>query len=217
MRFVYYCSDMQIVQDFFISTFNNPIWATLLISVLPIFELRGAIPFGMSSALWGAKALNIGTSFLVGFLGSSAVVPIIALVFKPILNYLKQTKIFKKFANKLENKIAVKGCKIASKNSTLKKMLGIILFVGVPLPLTGVYTGTMIAVLIGLKFKDVLISVLLGNLLAGVIIAIFSSISSNASTIILLTFAIVVIFIFTISSIKFFVGLNKNKKDKQNV
>lgn len=215
-----YCilfTNMQSIQEFFVSNFNNPILATLIVACLPIFELRGAIPFGMSIAFWGSKALNMGTAFLVGFIGSSLVVPFIALLFKPVLNYLKNTKLFKNLANKLEVKVKNKGSKIASKNTKFKKMLGVMAFVGIPLPLTGAYTGTMISVLIGLSFIETVISVVMGSLIAGVIITVFSSVSKNASTIILIVFIVVLILILLTSIIKYLINILKNKNGKLNV
>ena len=144
--------------------------------MLPIFELRGAIPFAMSTSLWGDKTLSIGTAFLVSFIGSSIIIPLVALLFKPFLVWLKDSKLFKNIALKLENRINQKGKSFENKNSKLKKMLGIIFFVGVPLPLTGAYTGTALAVTIGLNFYDTLLSVLIGNLIAGVVIALLSSV-----------------------------------------
>lgn len=209
---------MQSIQEFFVEHFSNPILATLIIAILPIFELRGAIPFGMSMAFWGSRALNLGTAFFVGFVGSSIVVPIVALIFKPVLNYLKNTKLFHTLATKLEDRVKSKGNGIANKNSRWRKILGVMLFVGIPLPLTGAYTGTMIAVSIGLSFADTLISVITGNLIAGIIITIFSSISDGASTIILILFIIVLCAMITISVLKYLynkfikgkISINKN-------
>ena len=203
---------MQQVQEFFVSTFHNPIIATFIIACLPIFELRGAIPFGMNVSFWGAKALNQGTAFLISFIGSSIVVPIIALLFKPILNYLKNTKMFRKIACKFEKRLIDKSKSFENKNTRIKKFLGIILFVGVPLPLTGAYTGTALAVLIGLEFWDTVISVLIGNLIAGGIITLFSSLTPNATNIILIAFVSFIVFMFFVWAIK---NIFKKIKQKQ--
>lgn len=193
---------MQSIQEFFVEYINNPIIATLFIAILPIFELRGAIPFGMSTALWGAKALEMGTAFLVGFIGSSVVVPIVALAFKPILEWLKRTKIFNKFAIYIEDRVKDKSSQVSNKTTRWKKMIGLAVFVAIPLPLTGVYTGTMIGVIAGLTFSDILISVISGNLIAGIIITMLSSISDNAANWILIIFIISIFAIMLISLIK---------------
>lgn len=205
---------MQNIQEFFVEKINSPILATIFIAMLPIFELRGAIPFGMSSVFWGSKELSAGTAFLVGFLGSSLVVPIIALLFKPVLNWLKKTKIFSKLANKLENRIIEKSKSFENKNTRIKKILGIMLFVGVPLPLTGVYTGTAIAVMLGLNFFDTLFSVISGNLIAGIIISLLSLTNENTANILLFVFFGVLVIMGIISIFKMiFKKLKTNRKN----
>lgn len=204
---------MQNIQEFFVEKFNSPILATIFIAMLPIFELRGAIPFAMSTSLWGDKALSIGTAFLVSFIGSSIIIPLVALLFKPFLVWLKNSKLFKNIALKLENRINQKGKSFENKNSKLKKMLGIIFFVGVPLPLTGAYTGTALAVTIGLNFYDALLSVLIGNLIAGVVIALLSSVTENAANIMLLVFVLTLLIVIATYFIKFLIKTIKNKKE----
>ena len=82
-----------LIRDVFSTIFgDNVILATILIAMLPIIELRGAIPFAMSADFWGANALSNISAFWVSFIGSSLVVPILALIFIPVLNWLKKTK-----------------------------------------------------------------------------------------------------------------------------
>jgi uncharacterized membrane protein len=203
----------QNIQEFFVAVFNNPKVATFLISILPIFELRGAIPFGLSATFWGEGALNLGTSFLISFLGSSLVVPIVALLFKPVLNFLKSTKMFNKIALKFENRIVEKSKSFENKNTRIKKMLGIVVFVGVPLPLTGVYTGTALAVVLGLRFADILFSVITGNLIAGSVITILSMFNENTANIILITFVSIVVLTGMITLFKTAIKRFRNKKE----
>lgn len=203
--------NMNIIQDFFIDHFNNPMLATLIIAMLPIFELRGAIPFGMSMVFWGNNALNLGTAFLMGFIGSNLVIPIVVLLFNPLLNWLKKSRLFKNLVELWERRIKTKGENVSNKNTRLKKMIAIIAFVAVPLPLTGAYTGTMIGIMVGLKFYDIFISVGIGNLIAGIIIAIFSGISENMSIIVLIIFTIMIFIFIIISIIKLMINKIKNK------
>lgn len=199
------------IKEFVVNMFSgNPMLATFIIAMLPIFELRGAIPFGMSTQIWGANALKPVVSFLTSFLATSLVVPIVALIFIPILNALKNSRWFKNLATKFEEKIKTKSDKIKTKgNGKLKKMLGVGLFVAIPLPLTGVYTGTCIAVMLGLNFYETLISVAAGNLIAGLIMLALSTIFKNNTLIVLVAFLILlVIFLVTELIIK----LIKRKK-----
>ena len=87
----------EFLHNIFATVFNdNIILATILISMVPVIELRGAIPFATNSGFWGNLALNQWEAFGWSFLGSSVVVPILALIFLPIINWLKKTKTFNK-------------------------------------------------------------------------------------------------------------------------
>ena len=86
--------------------------ATFIISMIPIVELRGAIPFGAAEAMWGANALPVWLSFLISLAGSSLVCVILTFMFMPVFNWLKKTKAFKKLANAIENKVSKNSEKI---------------------------------------------------------------------------------------------------------
>lgn len=228
------------IQEIFKNIFgNNVILATILISMLPIIELRGAIPFGMSKTFWGANALKSWESFAFSFLGSSLVVPIIALLLKPILSWLKKTKLFKSLALKLENSFKKKSKKIEAdmkvedadtssdenvpldtsneKRKTVYdkgfflRLFGITLFVAIPLPLTGVWTGTAIAVMMNIPFGWTCLSVILGNLIAGLIMQTICAVFPNFTTWILIIFLCV-----TAVLIIYYLIKNKIKKNKIN-
>ena len=93
----------EFLHNLFATVFNdNIILATILISMLPVIELRGAIPFATNPGFWNSLAMNQWTAFGWSLLGSSAIVPIIALIFLPIINWLKKTKLFGKLALAIE-------------------------------------------------------------------------------------------------------------------
>lgn len=169
------------LSNFFASFFgDNVILATILISILPVIELRAGIPFGTNSAFWGELALSNWQSFGWSLLGTSLIVPIIALIFIPILNLLKRIRIFNKLAYAIENRVKSKSEKIEGAEEKCKnfsrgywkKVLGIFVFVSIPLPFTGVWTGTCIAVFIGLDYLSTCISVICGNVVAGLLITL---------------------------------------------
>ena len=171
----------ELIHNFFASIFgNNIILATILISTLPIIELRGAIPFATNPGFWAEHTLNNWSAFAWSLLGSSAIVPIVAIIFLPLIKWLKSTKIFKKLAISVENKIKSKtsGIENAEKKSKIfsksywKKIIAVFVFVAVPLPLTGVWTGTCIAVFIGLDYISTCVSVIAGNIVAGLIVTL---------------------------------------------
>ena len=196
---------------------KHSIIATIIISMFPIIELKGAIPIGMSVDYWGEYALNNTQAFLYSLLGSCLVVPVIALVFTPILNFLKKTKVFKKIGTFIEEKVKKHSKDIDEKtnkngkNKTLVKCLLIFAFVAVPLPLTGVWTGTCVAVIIGLKYWQTIISVVLGNVVAGLIITLVCTVFPQITTILSIIFLAVVIVMVIFLIVKFI--LHSRKKE----
>ena len=103
----------EFLQNIFSTIFqDNVILATILISMVPVIELRLAIPFGTATDVWGAAALSYWESFLFAFIGSSLIVFVLAPIIKPIINWLKKTKLFKKIAIWFEERILSKSQKI---------------------------------------------------------------------------------------------------------
>lgn len=171
----------ELIHNIFATIFgDNVILATILIAMVPIIELRGAIPFATNTGFWGMHAMNNWTAFGWSLLGSSAIVPIIALMSIPLINWLKRTKLFGKIANALETRIKNKASNIDGaeekgkrfSKSYWKKMIGVFIFVSIPLPLTGVWTGTCIALFLGLDFISTCSCVLCGNIVAGLLITL---------------------------------------------
>lgn len=126
-------------------------------SMVPLIELRGAIPIGAALGLpWLAN-------FTVSVIGNMVPVPFILLFIRHILAWMKTTKAFSKIALWVEEK---------GKKNTVKVMkyasFGLMLFVGIPLPGTGAWTGALAAALLNMRMKYSLPSIF-----AGVIIAAF--------------------------------------------
>ena len=210
----------EFLANFFVSIFgSNSIFATTLISMLPIIELKGAIPIGMSVDYWGEFALTNMEAFLFSLLGSCIVVPIVALIFTPILNFLKRTRFFKNIGKFIDEKVKKHSEKIdgqaEEKSSAGKvwfKALCVFGFVAIPLPLTGVWTGTCVAVAIGLKFWQTCVSVILGNIVAGLIIMFVCSIFPEIITILSIVFLSIVLAIIIWLIVKIIIRSKKNKK-----
>jgi len=139
----------------------------MLISMVPLVEQRGAIPVGIL-----AYHLNPWLVFLVSLLGSFVPAPFIYFFFNKILAWMKTVKMFKKFTDFVENKVQ-KGSKKLEKY----KEIGLISFVGIPLPTTGLWTGTAVAAFLGLDFKKSMICVFLGGVISAVIITIVSMVA----------------------------------------
>ncbi|SCH19067.1 MULTISPECIES: COG2426 family protein [unclassified Romboutsia] len=135
----------------------------MILSMIPVTELRGAIPLGI------AMDLNPIGVYLASVAGSTIVSIPLVLCFRNIMHYLRTKKIFLGLIKKVDNKIE-SGMKKMKKAS----ILGIILFVGVPLPTTGTWTASAIASILKMRMKEALAGVLIGNMMAGVIVTMLS-------------------------------------------
>ena len=134
-----------------------------IISMLPILELRGG--------LLAASILNLDfiPGFIISILGNILPIPIVLLFLDKILRWLEKYKVTKNFVKKLENKIL-------SKKKQIEKYgyIGLILFVGIPLPGTGAWTGSALAVLLNMNKKKSFLYIMLGIILASIIMSILS-------------------------------------------
>lgn len=131
----------------------------MLTAALPIIELRGAIPVGISLGLSPIHAT------LISLVGSMIPVPFILFSIRPIFNYLKTTRMFKKLVHKLTDKSMSKSGKIQKYGAW-----GLLVFVAIPLPGTGVWSGSLAAALLDMRFKWAFPAILVGNIIAAVII-----------------------------------------------
>lgn len=133
-----------------------------LISMVPLIEQRGAIPVGIL-----AYHINPWLVFVVSLIGSFLPAPFIFLFFNKILKWMKTIKMLHKFTDFIDKKVQ-KGAKKIEKTMEV----GLTLFVGIPLPTTGLWTGTAIAAFLGLDFKKSMACVFLGGIISAVIITV---------------------------------------------
>ncbi len=136
----------------------------MIISALPLSELRGGIPLGM--ALYNFSVLK---SFFLAVVGNSIPVIPLLLFFKPISEFLSKWRPLKKFFDWFFERT-----KRRAKIVERYEAIGLALFVAVPLPLTGAWTGCIVAMLFKLRFKYSVIAIISGVFIAGIIVAILS-------------------------------------------
>jgi uncharacterized membrane protein len=137
--------------------------------MLPIVELRGAIPVGMVAGMLPWEA------FAVAVIGNMLPIPIILLFLRKVLKWLRR---FPRFA-RLVDKLEAKGSKSAEKIRKYEKW-GLLIFVAIPLPGTGAWTGSLAAAMLDMKLKDALIYIFGGVVVAGVIITLIMSLGLQA-------------------------------------
>lgn len=138
-----------------------------LVSMVPLIELRGAIPYAV-----GFK-LPLIPSYIVSIIGNMIPVPFIYLFARKVLEWGKNKKIIGKFCLFCLNKGEKGGQKLKAKAGS-GLYVALFLFVGIPLPGTGVWVGTLAASILGMDFKKSVLAVMLGVILASIIMLLLS-------------------------------------------
>jgi uncharacterized membrane protein len=138
-------------------------FAVMITAALPIIELRGAIPVGMT------LGLSTIHSTTLSFIGSMIPVPMLLFGIRPVFNHLKKTKLFKGMVEKLTHRSLGK-----SENIRKYGFWGLLIFVAIPLPGTGVWSGALVAALLDMRFKLAFPAILIGNFIAAVAIMLLS-------------------------------------------
>ncbi len=143
------------IQNFFVDL-PLPLWLKAVLSaMIPMVEARYSILFFMGSGMpyWQLYGLSV--------LGNMIPVPFIIFFFRPLLAFLRRTKLFCKLAEKLEERTHKKAAQLQKYSA-----LGLFLFVALPVPGTGAITGSMIAALLDMREKYALPAIFLGTLVA---------------------------------------------------
>ena len=144
-----------------------------LISMVPLIELRGAIPVGLSS-LWGGT-MPIIPLYIICILGNMLPVPFIYLFARKILTWGSDKKVIGKFFKWCLEKGEKGGKKLQEKAGKTGLFFALLIFVGIPLPGTGAWTGTLAASILDMDFKTSILAGMLGVILAGIIMGLASA------------------------------------------
>lgn len=134
-----------------------------IISMMPILELRGGL---VAASLLGIGVFN---AIIICVIGNIIPIPFILFFITPIFNWMKNTKLFRPIVEKLESKSMAKSEQIQK-----YEFWGLALFVGIPLPGTGAWTGALIAALLGIKTKKASLAIFTGIIIATIIMTIIS-------------------------------------------
>ena len=156
---------MDFLVEFFIDLFGgiSKDIIIFIISLMPILELRGGL---LAASLLDVEFVRAA---IICILGNVLPIPFVLLFLKYVLDILSKWNITKKIVNWLEKKVH-------DKREQIDKYgyFGLVLFVGIPLPGTGAWTGALLAVMLGLDRKKSFVCILLGVLIAAVIMSILS-------------------------------------------
>ena len=144
--------------------FLPPEWIVLIASFLPVLELRGGM---ILASLYG---FPLGKALALCLIGNFIPIPLILWLVTPVFGWMKKLKVFRPFVEKMEKKATGKKADRIREAS----FWGLLFFVGIPLPGTGAWTGSMIAAMLDLDKKRSLLAVVLGVILAGAIMTVIA-------------------------------------------
>lgn len=136
----------------------------MFLSMVPVIELRGAIPLGI------AIDLNPIALYLYCVAGSTIIGIPVVLLFRKIIDFLRHRAYFNKVIKWIDEQIEGRARKLKAVS-----VIGIILFVGVPLPTTGSWSASALASIFKMRIKDALLGIFIGNCIAGIIILTISN------------------------------------------
>lgn len=197
---------MDFIIDFFTNNFSNCIWlAIILISMCPLLESKIAIPLAMNTLFWGSNAYSPYLACLLAFLGSILPCYFIMLIARKI-----KSKTTGFVTSKFFSKYSYKSTLLNQKTNNFKKYLSLACFVAVPLPLTGVWSGSLIAGLSNLNIHYAFLAILIGALISSLSITILCSIFSN-SIMNILMISLIIIILFLIFDFILSIFKHKNK------
>ena len=145
----------------FWGTHAGNLMMTMLISMVPVLELRGAIPAGV------AAGLSVKEALIVAIVGNMLPVPVIILFVRKVFDWMR------KKSERLDRLVCRFEAK-AQKQSVMidqYEWLGLVLLVAIPLPGTGAWTGALVAAMLNMRLKRALPAILLGVIIAGIVVS----------------------------------------------
>ena len=157
------------IKTFFLETVGKEL-CVFFCSMIPIIELRGAIPMGAAfNATLGGMPWYL--TYILSILGNMVPVPFILLLIKKVIEWMSKSRV--KFFNKVANFLLRR---VEKRREKIEKysFWGVCLFVAIPLPVTGAWTGSLVAAMIDMKPWKAFLSCLLGVMISGTIMTIIS-------------------------------------------
>lgn len=155
---------MEALMNWMQTSTSGELFYTMLMSMVPVVELRGGIPFGV------ALGLELWEAYLAAVIGNLIPVPFIIVFIRRIFAWMRvHLPKLGSLVDRLEAKAHLKG-----KTVTKYKYLGLFLFVAIPLPGTGAWTGSLVAAFLNMRLRKAMPAVIAGVLTAGVLISILT-------------------------------------------
>lgn len=142
-------------------TYAGNLFMTMVLAMVPVMELRGAIPIGV------AAGLAVWEALLASIVGNMIPVPFIILFVRKVFAWMRAR------SQKLDNLVARFERKAAKQSEVVKKYewFGLVILVAIPLPGTGAWTGALVAAMLDMRLKRAFPAILIGVVIAGFIIS----------------------------------------------
>ena len=144
---------------------------TFLISMVPVIELRGGIPFAL------AHGIHPVLAWILAISGNFLPLPFILLFIRPIFKWMRKIPVFKKLVDKLEARAMDKSDKVLKYS-----FWGLAIFVAIPLPGTGGWTGALVAALLDMRLKRAIPSILIGLVIASTAVTVVYNLVASGAT-----------------------------------
>lgn len=203
---------MDFIIDFFTNNFENCIWlAVILVALCPTLESKIAIPLAMNSVFWGDNAYSPLVALILSFIGSVLPCFLIMLTARKI-----KTKTAGFVTSRFMQRYYAKCSKIEKGSSDLKKYVLLTCFVAVPIPLTGVWTGSLIAGLTNLKLKYCFISIVIGAFISATAITLLCTLFTNSISYIFMISLLIIIAFLLFELLMSFITQIKRKANPNN-
>ena len=149
-----------LISETFLETQTHELLMTFLVAMVPVIELRGAIPAGVAAGLPPALACAAAVA------GNLVPAPFIIMLGRRVADWLRGTRFFGPKIVWLERRAHLKGRLVRK-----YRLLGLVILVGIPLPGTGAWTGALVACVMDLRLKSALPAIFSGVLIAGAIVS----------------------------------------------
>ena len=151
----------------FLGHYFSPPVIVFIVSMLPILELRGGL---VVAKLMGVPWLQ---AYIISIIGNLLPIPFIIILIKKVLVFLQNHGPIKKFALMIEEK-GKKGGQALQKKHPNSLMIGLFLFVAIPFPGTGAWTGALIAAFLDMENKKAFLAIVLGIIGASIIVSLLA-------------------------------------------
>ncbi len=197
------------ITSFILQIFRNNYLSVIFLSFVPMIESTGAVPIALN------MGMNPLESIFFSSVGGIIMCPAIYLLLEPIIKWMKNTKLLKKIAEKTEWEIKVQAAALEEKakrknNKVTHKLWLLFLFILLPMPFSGLWTGSAVAIFLSLPNKSAIVTLISANFAASTVVCLASMALGKHSYLVLYILVVTIAISFVTLAIRLIV--NRTKK-----